>query len=476
MASFIDVNSMVADANYITEKAMLPLSSVKTEKDKERYKKKGYLPGYTYSEWKTVYPSIPADKVYYLSGINVGTVYYDKKQLVYITLGIYGTQVLFPGNMERYEQDISDAIKSQEGKCYQKDYGLLFLTMPDGIKMDAMSHLLELEGPTPVFYERFMIEYTAANFICKNLSKRVLNAVEKSKSPEQKENTQEKLQPLFGDKDFITVYRGESDGSTNYREAMSWTPNINVAHLFATRFGKKPIIRTGRVYRKDVLEYFPITGDMGSEEEILVMPGKVRNVSSTELLDIDSQEVKKVMGEAVRVYQIWSDDIINLYNGMPDSDTHDVMHTLRVALLSCIIGTHEGLSDEKLFTLCEAVMYHDAGRRSDGIENGHGEAGAKVYKEEGGQDPYVEFAVRMHCVDNKICEERVRNEFPEEEQAHAMQILNILKDADALDRVRFGLALDPGADGLDVNYLHYDFSKRLTPLAKQCFRHLTKPK
>lgn len=81
MASFNDIGSIVADANYITEKALLPLSSVKTEKDKERYKKKGYLPGYTYSEWKTAYPFIPADKVYYLNGINVGTIYYDKKRI-----------------------------------------------------------------------------------------------------------------------------------------------------------------------------------------------------------------------------------------------------------------------------------------------------------------------------------------------------------------------------------------------------------
>lgn len=205
------------------------------------------------------------------------------------------------------------------------------------------------------------------------------------------------------------------------------------------------------------------------------MPGKVKNVSSTELLGIESREIKRVMGEAIRVYKTWSDDIVNLYDSMPDSNAHDVMHTLRVALLSCYIGALEGLSDVKLFKLCEAAMYHDAGRKSDGIENGHGEAGAEIYKDEGGRDPYIEFAVRMHCVDDKICEERVRNKFPEKEQADAMQILNILKDADALDRVRFGMALEPGQDGLDVNYLRFDCSKRLTPLAMQCLRFLKKP-
>lgn len=476
MGKKLDIGSIVADANYITEKALLPLAMVKTEKDKARYQKKGYLPGYTYDEWEKAYPMIPADKVYYLNGINVGTIYYDKKKIVYISLGLYGTQIMYPGSHKSYEKRIVNAIKAQEETCRLKEYGRLFLTMPDGIKMDAMSHLLELEGPTPTFYEQFMMQYTTANFICKNLSRRVMNAVVASKSPEQKAKTMEKLQPLLGDKDYITVYRGESDGSTNYKEAMSWTPNINVAHFFATRFGKKPVIHTGRVYKDDVLEYFPVTGDMGSEEEILVMPGKVKNVSSVPLFDIESPEINKILGEAIHYYHIWCDDITNLFDDLNDSDCHDVMHTLRVTLLSCIIGVHEGLPELEQLSLCEAAMYHDAGRETDGCEKQHGEKGAEVYRNEGGHDPYVDFAVRMHCVDDKLSEEQLLKEFNnEKEQAAALRILNILKDADALDRVRFGLALEPGQDGLDVNYLRFDFSKRLTPLAMQCLRFLEKP-
>ena len=286
----------------------------------------------------------------------------------------------------------------------------------------------------------------------------------------------DKLQPLFKDKDYITVYRGESDGSTNYREALSWTPNINVAHFFATRFGKKPVIRIGRVYKNDVLEYLPVTGDMGSEEEILVMPGKVKNVSSISLLGIESPEIEKILKAAVYYYQIWREDIISLYDNFDSNHSHDVMHTLRVALLCCIIGVHEGLPKQEQLSLCEAAMYHDAGRETDGCEKQHGEKGAKVYRNEGGHDPYVDFAIRMHCVDDKLCEEQLLKEFDsKKEQTAALRVLNILKDADALDRVRFGLALEPGQVGLDVNYLRFDFSKRLTPLAMQSLRSLEKP-
>lgn len=41
----LDIGSIVADANYITEKALLPLSMVKTEKDKTRYQKKAICRG-----------------------------------------------------------------------------------------------------------------------------------------------------------------------------------------------------------------------------------------------------------------------------------------------------------------------------------------------------------------------------------------------------------------------------------------------
>ena len=139
-----DIGSIIADANYVTEKALLPLSSVRTEADKARYGKKGYMPGYTYDEWPQKYPLIPRDKVYYLNGLNVGTVYYDKRNLVFLSLRIFGTDVMHLGDEENYQESICAAIKKQELHSKQKEYGHLFMAMPDGIKMDAMMHLLDL--------------------------------------------------------------------------------------------------------------------------------------------------------------------------------------------------------------------------------------------------------------------------------------------------------------------------------------------
>lgn len=465
-----DIGSIIADANYITEKALLPLSSVRSEADKARYGKKGYMPGYTYDEWPQKYPLIPRDKVYYLNGLNVGTVYYDKRNLVFLSLRIFGTDVMHLGDEENYQESICAAIKKQELHSKQKEYGHLFMAMPDGIKMDAMMHLLDLEGPTPLFYSNFTEQYTVANFHCGNLAKRVISALEKSKSEEQKQKTLQSIEALYQGRDVITVYRGEADGSTDYRQAMSWSTNINVAFFFATRLGKNAVLRTGKLYKKDVLEYF--SAEEG-EDEIITLPGKVKRVTSLSLLDIDSIDIKKNLETIVHWYHTWRDESVRLYKEIGDNiDDHNIMHTLRVLFLGIVIGLHENLTDYEMTQLCDAAMYHDSGRKTGDIEYGHGKASAKLYAEKCGQSPIVDFAIEMHCVDDKDAAELLPSRVPEKDRDSAWKILSVLKDADALDRVRFGFAFVNGRDGLDVNQLRYDYSKLLVPLAKQCLHHL----
>lgn len=245
-------SALFADAHYVTEKAFIPLSAVKTEADKKKYAKKGYMPGYTYDEWPQKYPMIPHDKVYYINGINAETIYYDKRNVVYVPLRIFGTDLLYPWSPEKYVKDVCSVIKEQEQNSQKKEYTRLLQAMPDGIKMDAMSHLLDLEGPTPLFYSTFMEQYVAADFHCGNLPKRVINALEKSKSEAQKATTMENVEKLFKGRDGVTVYRGAADGSTDYRQAMSWTTNINVAFFFASWQGKNAVIHTGKLYKQDV--------------------------------------------------------------------------------------------------------------------------------------------------------------------------------------------------------------------------------
>lgn len=472
---FNNIGDIIADANYITEKALLPLSAIRTESDKTRYEKKGYLIGYTYDEWPEKYPQIPRDNVYYVCGLNVGTVYYDKKNVVYLDLRIYGREMLSLGGTENYEETMLRAIHKQEEHSKKGEYGHLFLTMPDGIRMDAMNHLLDLEGPTERFYGNFMGQYAVSNFLCKNISKRVLNALRKSKSDKQKAATQERLELLYGDKPVITVYRGEADGSTEYSQAMSWSPDINVAYFFATRLGKDAKIRIGKLYRKDVLEYFPADGDEGAEEEIITMPGKVKNVRTEYLLDADSEDVLRLAVGFMERYTFWRDETARLHEDADNSlNAHDALHAVRVLFLSMVLGAHEKLRPEEMEALCAAAVYHDIGRTHDGDELDHGRAGAEYYHNEATDvSPIAEAVIELHCAEKEAVERELARRFSGRDLESAQKILRVLEDADALDRVRFGLFGMGSRDGLDVRRLQCDFARKLVPLAMQCLRGLS---
>ena len=472
---FNSIDDIIADANYITEKALLSLSAIRTENDKTRYQKRGYLIGYTYDEWVENYPQIPRDNVYYVCGLNVGTVYYDKKNVVYLDLHIYGRQIMFPGEMDNYEETILRAIRTQEEHSRKGEYGHLFLAMPDGIRMDAMNHLLDLEGPTERFYGNFMAQYATSNFLCKNISKRVLNALGKSKSDKQKAATQERLELLYGDKPVITVYRGEADGSTDYQKAMSWTPNINVAYFFATRLGKNAKIRIGKLYRKDVLEYFPADGDEGAEEEIITMPGKVKNVRTEYLLDAESAEIMNSFSQFKDEYIFWREETARLHEDANNSlNAHDALHAVRVLFLSMILGTHEKRNFNEMEALCAAAVYHDIGRTHDGDELDHGRAGAEYYHNEAMDvSPIAEAVIELHCAEKEAVEQELARRFSGRDLESAQKILRVLEDADALDRVRFGLFGMGSRDGLDVRRLQCDFARKLVPLAMQCLRRLS---
>lgn len=472
---FNNIGDIIADANYITEKALLPLSAIRTESDKTRYEKKGYLIGYTYDEWPEKYPQIPRDNVYYVCGLNVGTVYYDKKNVVYLDLRIYGREMLSLGGTENYEETMLRAIHKQEEHSRKGEYGHLFLAMPDGIRMDAMNHLLDLEGPTERFYGNFMAQYATSNFLCKNISKRVLNALGKSKSDKQKAATQERLELLYGDKPVITVYRGEADGSTDYQKAMSWTPDINVAYFFATRLGKNAKIRIGKLYRKDVLEYFPADGDEGAEEEIITMPGKVKNVRTEYLLDADSEDVLRLAVGFMERYTFWRDETARLHEDADNSlNAHDALHAVRVLFLSMVLGAHEKLRPEEMEALCAAAVYHDIGRTHDGDELDHGRAGAEYYHNEATDvSPIAEAVIELHCAEKEAVERELARRFSGRDLESAQKILRVLEDADALDRVRFGLFGMGSRDGLDIRRLQCDFARKLVPLAMQCLRGLS---
>lgn len=131
------------------------------------------------------------------------------------------------------------------------------------------------------------------------------------------------------------------------------------------------------------------------------------------------------------------------------SRLHGVSHTQRVHVhaqrLTSALGWDAGATDLAL----SAALWHDIGRTDDGVDDAHGAKSAARAEHLGltrGLAPAdaaaVLFAVRFHSLpDHEARASAADPSRPGDERA--LQVLWLLKDADALDRVRLGEQADP---------------------------------
>lgn len=138
---------------------------------------------------------------------------------------------------------------------------------------------------------------------------------------------------------------------------------------------------------------------------------------------------------------------------------HEKPHALRVLLFSLLIGGLEALDKADLTRLAIAAVFHDSRREDDDLDTGHGMRASLHYaawaEVQGlAPDPLVRHALAFHDLPDMLgCGIAV--------EPKMRLITQIFKDADALDRYRFGL------DGLDPSYLRRPASKRLMRAARE---------
>lgn len=469
-------SDLLAQCNYFTSESLLPLTKVKTEADKKRYEKRGYMPGYTFSEWQKAFPKIDPNFIFYLNVFNVKTVYLDAEHFIYVYLPMTGKEFWGSGQKIRNEEEFQEyalkAIRIQTARANEKpvNYKSLFTMYPPGLRMEAVSTLLRKEGETPLFYRTFVSLYTTSKFSTKTMPKTLIQAVRRAKSSEQKEVTEKALEKNFGEAKIIPVFRGMADRSAAPEEAISWTPNINEAYHFANMLGKKPRIAYGQVRREDIIEYLEPGSEIGTEEEILVIPGTVKIDKVEPLYGVEDENVQKDIDKVLNIYTAYKQLIINLYEqvGRKNVD-HDRIHSMRVLLYALVLGEHLGVSKNGMHQLAEAAAFHDIGRIDDTGNSTHGMRSTEIYAKSMGKsaDPVVEFMIRNHCRSDSTAKEHLLNQFDRGATKRIWNLFTILKDADALDRVRFGYCVYPNSDGLDVTQLRNEWSKRIVPLAQQ---------
>lgn len=139
-----------------------------------------------------------------------------------------------------------------------------------------------------------------------------------------------------------------------------------------------------------------------------------------------------------------------------NSDLHGYNHTKRVMILVKELGKYLPYKREVELAYCAAFI-HDMARTSDGLCYIHGERSSKLklplfkqlFLDNGISENEIDeisFAVLNHSLPIEV------------NKKHQYYITTaILKDADALDRVRLG--------DLDPNYLRFDKSVGLIPFA-----------
>lgn len=133
---------------------------------------------------------------------------------------------------------------------------------------------------------------------------------------------------------------------------------------------------------------------------------------------------------------------------------HGLGHTERVLTHAREIAESIGAPAWEQQSVTLAALWHDIGRTHDGVDYYHGAKSAGKVVGLGLQVGYEDrvreaalFAVTHHSGSEWHAEQAARNSHDPEA---TLRIFRILKDADALDRVRLG--------DLDTSYLRFDVS------------------
>jgi len=162
-----------------------------------------------------------------------------------------------------------------------------------------------------------------------------------------------------------------------------------------------------------------------------------------------------------------------------DSCLHGVSHTQRVHIHAQRLVRELSWTEDDAHVVLSAALWHDIGRVNDGWDPRHGARSAarvvelRLHASLPAADAQVAlFAIRYHCrSDGRGASRAAGQDDPE----RALRMLRLLKDADALDRVRLAPPGE-GAWGVDSSMLRHpctpgmiDFAVELLDALPQCY-------
>ena len=159
------------------------------------------------------------------------------------------------------------------------------------------------------------------------------------------------------------------------------------------------------------------------------------------------------------------------------SPIHGIYHSEKVLLFSYLLADLEGLDEVDKQIIIDAAIYHDMGRYNDCEEAFHGYASSirveKVIASPIYSNPVNVLILKAIIEGHSMPEARKHSSSfyyeleeimsPEDKDRYD-KLYDILKDADALDRLRFH---ERSLATLDASFLRFDNSVKMIPCAKQ---------
>lgn len=151
------------------------------------------------------------------------------------------------------------------------------------------------------------------------------------------------------------------------------------------------------------------------------------------------------------------------------SHVHGISHIERVLLFGGLIAMQNHCSKEDTTLLLLACSYHDIGRIDDSLDDCHGKRSSQKLPDVISLLPedmlIVQAAICAHSM-NDSCMEEIITSYSITDQNRALNIARMLKDADALDRVR--------VHDLNTDFLRFPCSHQYVDFANALYCYYKK--
>lgn len=245
------------------------------------------------------------------------------------------------------------------------------------------------------------------------------------------------------------------------------------------------------IYKDEIAKYYAFSYDRDDAQKELDIDSTREHLKPYEdfLLEHERNMFDLSEDERTKIYDVIRNISNTSYYDM--NMHHSLSHIQKVIMFSGILAKNENLNDEETIILLAAAAFHDSGRAGkEGEDDNHAIASAREVNEYLKNNPDNPFGITQENI-SMIQAVIEYHEYKEQEKGvtdiekikdllyeynvdyekleFLIKVSELLKDADALDRARFGKK-NENKWSLDAGYLKSDTAKSVSMLrfSEQC--------